>query len=64
MMAWARECGDTLLPTPSARLPTLPSQVPFPIAGEVIRIMASLILSRGKECVYAGTESHSVASGT
>jgi hypothetical protein len=64
MMAWARECGDTLLPTPPPRLPTVPSQVPFPIAREVIRIMASLILSRGKEGVYAGTESHGVASGT
>lgn len=64
MVAWARECGDTLLPTPPPRLPTVPSQVPFPIGREVIRIMASLILSRGKEDVYAGTESHGVASGT
>ena len=64
MMAWARECGDTLLPTPPPRLPTVSSQIPFPIASEVIRIMASLILSRGKEGIYAGTESHGVASGT
>lgn len=64
MMAWARGCGDTFLPTPPSRLPTVQSEVTFPIASEVIRIMASLILSRGKECVHAGTESHCVAPGT
>jgi len=63
MMAWVRERGDALSFTPTPPLPTVPSQVPSAIAGELVRIMAGLILSRGKECVHAGIEGHGFTSG-
>lgn len=63
MLAWACERGDALSFPPTPLLPTVQSEVPSGIAGELVRIMAGLILSRGKECVHARIEGHGFTSG-
>lgn len=63
MVAWAHERGAPLSFTPTPLLPTVQSQVPSAIASELVRIMAGLILSRGKECVHARTEGNGFTSG-
>jgi hypothetical protein len=52
MAAWIRE-RDNLPPAPTLSVPATKSETPFTVASELVRLLAGLILSRGKDCRHA-----------
>lgn len=64
MLAWVRERNGTFVSRPAPNLPSpaISSSIPREVPTKLVKLMACLILSTGKERCDAGTEGYQFSS--